>query len=183
VTSGGLGVGVGAGGGSGPMNRASPGGGGGGKGVGGGLRKVVVHVRVDSQEEVLHDEEPVVAGDIPARLPATRRCNGVLPSAGVMHCEIGRERVHPIAIGERVRVHGFGDLRRHSGVQSREVAARVGARLRNPAELGRSLLDHRVLPPAEAAECSGVAVGRVRFVGGVLGLALLFHPAFDEVAR
>ena len=70
-------------------------------GLGRRLGEVVVHVHVDPQEEVLDDEEPVVAGDIPTRLPATRRRGDVLPHAGVVHCETGRERVHAIAIRER----------------------------------------------------------------------------------
>jgi hypothetical protein len=54
--------------------------------VGGGhhrLRQVVVDVRVDAEEQVLRDEQALVAADVPARPPAPRRVpRGPLPRSG-----------------------------------------------------------------------------------------------------
>ena len=58
-----------------------------------GLREVVVHVRVDAEQELLHDQQVPVAGDVPRRLPTPRARD--LPSSrrACTRRKLGREDV------------------------------------------------------------------------------------------
>src|SRR4029077_7141361 len=106
------------------------------------LRQVVVHVRVDAQEEMLHDQEVGVACDVPCRLPTTGYWYQAVVGSDVAAGERVDEPLHACAVFEPVVGNSFRDVVRDSEVERGEVSGRVVGTQSNGNKLGSRLRDH-----------------------------------------
>jgi hypothetical protein len=102
----------------------------------------VIHVGVDAQQQVLHDQEVGVRSDVPRRLPTARYgCLGA-SRPQVVAGECLDQPLHPLSVGEPPGANSRGDVVGHADVQRREVPGGVVGIQCNVSQLIDRVLDH-----------------------------------------